>query len=219
MADVFEDRRDLDVWRERLWDLIEQTPWCDWQLLTKRPECIERLIRPAWLIAPRPNVWLGTTVENQEYANRRIPILLRIPAAIRWLSIEPQIGRVSLLETWETMSSAARRFHHHWSGRPGTADTTMMRGLHWAIVGGESGGRHTVREFHLEWARLLLTECRMIGVAPFIKQMGSSAWDTNGERLSQISFVQRKGDDPKEWPKDLQIREFPSNYNPREASS
>ena len=64
MADVFEYHPQLDPMRERLWQLIEATPWLDWQLLTKRPMNIGRMLPPSWLEAPRPNVWLGTSVED-----------------------------------------------------------------------------------------------------------------------------------------------------------
>jgi protein gp37 len=71
MADVFEDRIDLDLWRARLWDLIDATPYLDWLLLTKRPESVEKLSR--WGAVWPANVWLGTTVENQECAEKRLP--------------------------------------------------------------------------------------------------------------------------------------------------
>src|SRR5271166_5607806 len=70
MADVFEDRRELDPWRQKLWDLIEVTPRLDWLLLTKRPELVATLAR--WGDDWPPNVWLGTTVEDQESADFRL---------------------------------------------------------------------------------------------------------------------------------------------------
>lgn len=79
MADVFEDRRDLDQHRARLFSLIESTPWLDWQLLTKRPECIMRLVPETWSHAFPPNVWIGATAEDQRRAEERIPHLLAVP--------------------------------------------------------------------------------------------------------------------------------------------
>jgi protein gp37 len=115
-ADVFEDRRDLDDARERLWQLIAETPSLDWQLLTKRPHAVRRLA--PWGENWPDNVWLGTTVEDQDRADLRIPILLRIPARVRFLSCEPLIGPVDL-------------------------STLVCREgeIHWLIAGGESGPR------------------------------------------------------------------------------
>lgn len=92
MADVFEERRDLDPTRERLWRLIEVTPNLDWQLLTKRPQAVKRIA--PWGDDWPSNVWLGTTVEDQDRANLRLPLLLSIPAKVRFLSCEPLIGPV-----------------------------------------------------------------------------------------------------------------------------
>ena len=75
MADVFEDRRDLDAARERLWKLIADTPHLDWQLLTKRPQTVHRLA--PWGENWPTNVWLGTTVEDQDRADVRLPISIR----------------------------------------------------------------------------------------------------------------------------------------------
>src|SRR5690348_736847 len=112
MADVFEDRPELAPWRERLWDLIDETPWLDWQLLTKRPENVNRLVTPAWHTGAWPeNVWLGTTVEDQRRAEERIPELLNCAAKVRFLSCEPLLGPVDL----------------------------DLDGIQWVIVGGESG--------------------------------------------------------------------------------
>lgn len=93
VADVFEDRDDLDVHRLRLAELIRSTPNLDWLLLTKRAEAIERRAAPMWTTWPR-NVWLGVSVENQAAADERIPHLLRVPAAVRFLSMEPLLGGV-----------------------------------------------------------------------------------------------------------------------------
>jgi protein gp37 len=87
MADVFEDRDDLNPWRARLWPLIENTPWLDWQLLTKRPEHIGRFV--PWHQDWPGNVWIGTTAENQKWANKRIPELLQYPAAVRFVGAPP----------------------------------------------------------------------------------------------------------------------------------
>jgi protein gp37 len=94
MADVFEDRAELVPWRSDLFDLIQATPWLDWLLLTKRPENLPRML-PVWGGA-FANIWLGTTVEDQQRANERIPALLAVPAAVHFLSCEPLLEHVHL---------------------------------------------------------------------------------------------------------------------------
>src|SRR5918911_4563294 len=96
MADVFEYHPQLDPVRTRLWELIAATPWLEWQLLTKRPMHIARMLPPSWLEQPRPNVWLGTSVEDQIRAELRIPHLVRVPARVRFLSCEPLLGPLNL---------------------------------------------------------------------------------------------------------------------------
>src|SRR6266542_5608953 len=89
MADAFEDHPLLQPARDMLWQTIEATPWLDWLLLTKRPENISRLLPTPWLVEPRANVWLGTSVEDRRRAAERIPQLASIRAAVRFLSCEP----------------------------------------------------------------------------------------------------------------------------------
>lgn len=104
LADVFDNHASITSgWHGDLWHLIAQTPNLDWLLLTKRPQNIARML-PETYGAPEwgsgwPNVWLGTTVENQTEADRRIPHLLNIPAAVRFLSVEPMLGPVKV-EPW-----------------------------------------------------------------------------------------------------------------------
>lgn len=98
MADVFEDRGDLVEHRTRLWRMINETPHLDWLLLTKRPENFLSFL--PWTADGRPwsNVWLGVTAEDQEHADQRIPLLLRVPAAIRFVSYEPALGPLNLVD-------------------------------------------------------------------------------------------------------------------------
>lgn len=148
MADVFENRRDLDAWRSRLWPIIEDTPWLDWLLLTKRPEYVGRFApwRTNWPI----NVWLGTTAENQRWANRRIPVLLEHDAAIRFVSAEPLLGAIDMAE---------------WLGRPGMPNT-----LNWVIAGGESGPKS--RPMNPGWVVDLRDQCADAAVPFHFKQWG-----------------------------------------------
>jgi protein gp37 len=145
MGDVFEDRPDLQPHRARLWTLIESTPTLDWQLLTKRPQNIWQMLPHPWLSQPRSNVWIGTTVEDQRRAEDRCPVLVKVPAAVRFLSCEPLLEAVDVSPWLPDMS--------------------------WVIVGGESGAG--ARPFELAWAYQLLEQCHRSGAAYFLKQTGS----------------------------------------------
>jgi protein gp37 len=94
MADVFELRSSLDSWRAQLWDLIDETPWLDWLLLTKLPQNIQKKV--PWKREWPSNVWIGTTIEDQKRADERLPVLLQLPAKCRFLSCEPLLGKVDL---------------------------------------------------------------------------------------------------------------------------
>lgn len=142
MADVFENRRELSIWREKLWGLIECTPWLDWLLLTKRPSLVGRFV--PWESRWPSNVWLGTTAESQEWAEQRIPFLLSYPAVVRFVSCEPLLGPLDL--------------------RP------WLNSLSWVIAGGESGP--SARPMNPLWARKLRDQCLSEGVPFHFKQWG-----------------------------------------------
>lgn len=162
MADVFEDRRDLDGPRSALFDLIEQTPALTWQLLTKRPENITRLAPESWRQAWPRNAWALTTVENQEQAEKRIPELLRVPSIIHGISAEPLLGRMQLKPEWIELEPQAF----------GNGVKTFPR-VDWVIVGGESGP--DARPMHPVWARDLRDQCQAADVSFFFKQWGEWA--------------------------------------------
>jgi len=193
MADVFESRADLSKWRIKLWTLIEQTPFLDWQLLTKRPENLI-LLPEAWIRDPRPNVWIGTSVEDQERADKRIPLLLQTPAAVRFLSVEPMLDAVDLRGALpqEDEGDLEGRITHR--GR---------EGVDWIIIGGESGGG--ARPMRLEWMASIAQQCKAAGVACFTKQWGSRPIGDDGQL---IKLRDHKGGDPHEWSGDWP-REFP----------
>lgn len=184
MADVFEDRRDLDEQRIRLWKLIAATPQLDWLLLTKRPENLLAMV--PWFDRPWSNVWLGATVEDRRRATRRMSYLCRVPAAIHFLSLEP------LLENVFPMS---------------------LDGIDWVIVGGESGGgsrpfdldwaRNTVESCRRAGVSVFVKQMGDASVWP-LDDAARSALRSGRIRLKP------KGGDWNEWPADLRIREFPS---------
>lgn len=116
LADVFDNAVPAH-WRGDLWQIIHETPHLDWLLLTKRPQNIAARLPdagrhgvPAWG-AGWPNVWLGTTVENQAEADRRIPHLLSVQAAKRFLSMEPLLGPVDLRKWLDPWTCADCEFH------------------------------------------------------------------------------------------------------------
>ena len=138
---------------------------------------------------PLPNVWAGTSIENQETADERIPHLLNCPAAVRFLSIEPMLGPVDLFQWMVTV----------WQSGQGTDRTYRMPGIEWVIVCGESGPG--ARPMDPAWVRSIRDQCRAAGVLFFMKQMGSHWARKNGLR--------GKGNNMADWPAKLRIREMP----------
>jgi protein gp37 len=169
MADVFENRRDLDPWRTQLWKVIEQTSWLDWLLLTKRPEHIDRL-SPWGSRWPR-NVWLGTTAENQRWADRRVPELIQRGAAIHFVSCEPLLGPIDLTR---------------WLGPPGQPNA-----LNWVIAGGESGPKS--RPMNPGWVLDLRDQCKRARVPYHFKQWGHWGPLRNAGSAKAETIVLRDG--------------------------
>lgn len=159
MADVCEDRPELVEPRHQLATLILSTPALDWLLLTKRPENFRRLFDPLWEEPEWPeNVWAGTSVENQEMADKRIPELVQVPAAVRFLSVEPLLGPVDLM--------LCRWFQ----GDPNPHPADRSKDIHHVICGGESGPH--ARPMHPNWARSIQKQCEGAGVPFLFKQWG-----------------------------------------------
>lgn len=206
-------------WLCRFLKLIYDTPDLDWLLLTKRPENFEHRITSAaasgfvpdisaWLNSwalegGHPiNVWVGTSVEDQQRADERIPALLKIPSRLRFLSVEPMLGEVEL-----RLRDRSFGFPKHIT-KEGHA-VGIPQGIDWVIIGGESG--HGSRPCNVEWVRSLLRQCIAFGIPCFVKQLGARAmtspmkWFLAGGREVKAS----KGEDPMEWPVDLRVRKFP----------
>lgn len=149
MADVFEDREDLNAARERLWLLIESTPNLDWLLLTKRIRHVRKL--SPWRGKWPANIWLGTSTENQLWLNKRVDHLLEHDVAIRFVSAEPLLGHLDLSPYLEP---------------PGSVNS----GINWVIAGGESGPDS--RYMNPAWPEALRDQCREAGVPFHFKQWG-----------------------------------------------
>lgn len=182
LADVFDNAVDPQ-WRADLFELIRATPNLDWLLLTKRIGNAEAMIRAAlahmdigysvpFAAWPWPNVWIGSTVVNQAEADRDIPKLLAVPAAKRFLSMEPLLGSVDLthIEVWGGDAEI-----YPLKGTTDCVDdegapTDDVPALDWVIVGGESGPG--ARPMHPDWACSLRTQCLRANVPFLFKQWG-----------------------------------------------
>lgn len=191
-------------WLADLLELIHKTPHLDWLLLTKRPQnwdsrihaCFDILsLQPRWLVAwsmrtPPANVWIGTSIEDQQRADERIPALLEIPARIRFLSCEPLLGAVELRHHLLTPIIGCK----HKDPNDGCClnpkamtpechvDACLLpeakQMIHWVICGGESGPQ--ARPMHPAWARSLRDQCAQAGVPFLFKQWGE--WLPDDER-------------------------------------
>jgi protein gp37 len=166
MSDLFHPGVPRDF-LDRAFETMAGCPHHEFQILTKRPTRMAREMTRlvARLGGPLSNVWLGTSIENQEWAGKRIPHLLTTPAVVRFLSCEPLIDRVTL-EPWL-------------DARPG---------LHWVIVGGESGPGH--RAIDIAWVRQLRDECLDAGVPFFFKQWGGITPKSGGRELDGRTWDQ-----------------------------
>jgi len=147
---------------------------------------------------PLPNVWIGVTVENQECADRRVPDLLSVPAAVRYVSAEPLLGPLNLSRIKDhgaddNALTGERRMAPYCYADGGPR-------LSWVIVGGESGPN--ARLMRESWLRGVLRDCQKASVPVFVKQMGT-AWARDHE-------LHGKASSPKQWPDDLRVREWPT---------
>ncbi len=147
LSDVFEPHPQVGEARLRLWQLIEETEYLDWQILTKRPKFIRNLVPQSWLQTWPGNVWIGTSVGIQSAAEKRIPYVLDLSAPVIFLSCEPLVELITL-DAW-----------------------LKLHKINWVICGGYSGSQE--RPMELSWARSLRDECQTYGVAFFMKQLGS----------------------------------------------
>lgn len=232
MSDLFHEDVPNEFIR-RIFSIMGEARHHQFMILTKRPkrmkEVITEIVREGDFATlqgsteppfPWPNVLLGVSVENQQAANERIPELLQTPAAIRFLSCEPLLGPVEILEelmqgvdpgkcgncgkshgftrcsNYGRVSKISERYRCHDFKRVDFA-------IDWVVVGGESG--HKARPMELDWARSLRDQCQAAAVPFFMKQMGSVFAKENG-------FLDPKGCDWSEWNQEFKIREFPGQF-------
>ena len=253
MTDMFGDWVP-DEMIDRLFAVFALRPDVDWQILTKRPERMAEYladlnarslsVRAAGheiaggfrdginYALPLPNVMLGTSVEDQATANQRIPHLLRCPAAVRFLSVEPLLGCVQIGK-WTRVPAGEPK-----SPTRKAQLARLLDGMEidWVIVGGESG--RGARPCNIEHIRSVVRQCRAAGVACFVKQLGSRSYDTSfadqylnkrmvvtteadlvkaakslGTYMDNVDWPQLrdpKGGNMDEWPEDLRVREMPA---------
>lgn len=194
---------------DRVFAVMALCPQHTFQCLTKRPERMaeyfddrgygsgyvmdaaihiagagaENSVPDNWHDEPLPNVWLGCTVENQAWVDKRIPHLLKCPASVRFLSCEPLLGPIDL----------SAYMGGEYVGLPGdVVHPNYNFGIDWVIAGCESGPKR--RETKMEWVELLRDQCESTGVAFFNKQMS-----INGKVTGDFEL----------FPESLRIREFP----------
>lgn len=171
MSDLF--HRDVpDEFIQRVFSVMRQASQHTFQVLTKRAERLAELA--PWIDWPL-NVWMGVSVEDRA-ALHRVPHLVGVKAAIRFLSIEPLIGPLGAFD---------------------------LSGIHWVIVGGESG--QGARRCDKMWMREIVRQCEDEGVACFVKQLGARS--SLGDDPCRLNHT--KGGDPGEWPADLRVRQYP----------
>ena len=184
LADVFEDRPELEPWRDELFDLIDATPRLYWQILTKRPENIG----PMWkggAARYRHNVFRGTSPCDQRTAEASIPELIASNhlSPVAFLSAEPLLGPMNL--------------------------SPWLGSIHWVIAGGESDQMMPARPCDVRWIAELIDQCRVADVPFFNKQLGNVH-----DGATTYKLRDKHGGDWSEWPRDaLRVRQFPAICN------
>jgi len=224
MSDTFHEEATVEI-LAKLFAVMEIASWHTYQVLTKRPERMRTVLgsldfwfavsaamkrEKDWIkehlsqrranqlaerscdpsaLWPKLHIWIGTTCENQDRFNERISVLLDTPASCRFVSFEPLLGRVD----------ASRAFGPQ-RMRLGVKAASYDRGIDWIIIGGESGPH--ARLFGIEWAYELIEQAKKWNVPVFFKQLGAKPFQ-------RITLMHPKGADPKEWPSNLQVQQWP----------
>lgn len=172
MGDLFHESV-MWSWIDQVMEVIEKCPQHTFMVLTKRPEIMQAFFEQANYPDILSNLWLGVTAENQEMADKRIPVLLQVPAAKRFVSVEPMLGPVNLsyLETkGGDHIDALNGMEYFTVDHTTRQDHRIINKLDWVICGGESGPG--ARPMHADWARSLRDQCQEAEVPFFFKQWG-----------------------------------------------
>lgn len=180
---------EADDFRQQAWDVIRRTPHLTYQILTKRPERIEKCLPPDWGEG-WDNVWLGVTVENEQTISRTL-ILSGVKSKVRFISAEPLLGPVGFVKHFNNQLSDY---------------------FHWVIVGGESGhktGKYKYRECKEEWVQNLITELKVANVPVFMKQTGNHI-------ARELGLRDSFGGDYDEFPHWMKFHEWPKEYSKKE---
>lgn len=173
MGDLFHTDVPFE-WVDRVFSVMSEAPQHTYMLLTKRPGCMKKYIESLyddWEIqayhrVPFNNLWLGVTAENQEMAENRIPILLQIPAAKRFVSIEPMLSEINLsLLNYDHVVIVDALNGHHGVFLPLQGNNAR---LDWVICGAETGPRK--RPMENAWAESLREQCEGAGIPFFFKK-------------------------------------------------
>lgn len=178
----------IDDYRDEAWDIMRKCPQHTFQILTKRPErIIEHL--PEYWEEIRNRVWLGTSIGHSKGIQRLFDLITPIQPGIKFLSLEPLHGEIDLhLYNFVDMGHKVGDL------------------IDWVIIGGESGnetGKYRYRPCELKWIESIIKQCNQFGnIKIFVKQMGTYL-------SKELKMTDRHGGNIDEFPKHLQIREFP----------
>lgn len=191
MSDLFHSNVPVE-YVHQVFDVMMKANWHTYQVLTKRADRMAFILGNAdWWSGvqaeARKHIWLGVSVEDQKTANERIPELLKVSAAVRFVSVEPMLEKIGLELIPDALYDGGMPFYYQ-----GLAKEYSVRGIQWVICGGES--QFGCRPFELDWARDLRDQCKTAGVNYFSKQIGGFPY---------------KRDQLRDFPEDLQIRQFP----------
>ena len=189
LADVFDDQAPPEL-RDRLWQLVRQTPHLDWQILTKRPQNLPAML-PDDFPQDYPNLWLGISAENQELYNRRWPLLADAPATVRFVAYEPALGPLTILN--------------------------HQRKPDWLIWAGESGRK--ARIMNAQWARNITGECRQLQIPVYAKQWGTYRANPLVAELQHSLQQAQAMDPPQNGPGGALLDGHPYRQLPHPASS
>lgn len=220
-------------WLARMLKTVFECSDVTWILLTKRPElfrvrleqvaswCNGQKVSEVWRFLawicdwvngnPPRGIWILTSVGHQKAVDERVPELLKIPAVVHGLSVEPLTESVSL-EPWIS------RPHNHTFANP-KPELPGFPNIDWVIVGGESGKR--ARPCNVEWIRSVVQQCKAVGTACFVKQLGADPVFKVPPGLTREEYQKelgpnaglindKKGGDTSEWPADLVVQQFPT---------